>query len=57
MQYLKTDVRDNIKQAALIEFMEKGYEGASIRGIAKKSNASVGNIYKYFKSIHGLWFL
>lgn len=50
MQYLKTNVRDDIKQAALNEFMEKGYEGASIRGIAKKANTSVGNIYKYFKS-------
>lgn len=50
MQYLKDDVRNNITQAALIEFMEKGYQGASIRGIAKRSNSSVGNIYKYFKS-------
>lgn len=50
MQYLKDDVRKNIMNGALIEFMEKGYEGASIRGIAKRSNSSVGNIYKYFKS-------
>lgn len=50
MQYLKDDVRKNIMDGALIEFMEKGYEGASIRGIAKRSNSSVGNIYKYFKS-------
>lgn len=50
MQYLKEDVRNNISQAALVEFMENGYEKASIRGIAKRSNTSVGNIYKYFKS-------
>ena len=50
MQYLKDDVRKNIMNGALIEFMEKGYEGASIRGIAKRSNSSVGNIYKYFRS-------
>lgn len=50
MQYLKPDVRDSIRNAALSEFMERGYEGASIRGIARKANTSVGNIYKYFKS-------
>ena len=50
MQYLKEDVRNNISHAALIEFMENGYDKASIRGIAKRSNTSVGNIYKYFKS-------
>ena len=55
MQYLKEDVRKNITQAALIEFMEKGYQGASIRGIAKRSNSSVGNIYKYFKSKEELY--
>ena len=55
MQYLKDDVRDKISQAALIEFMEKGYDKASIRGIAKRANSSVGNIYKYFKSKEELY--
>ena len=55
MQYLKEDVRNNIVKAALIEFMEKGYEGASVRGIAKRSETSVGNIYKYFKSKEDLY--
>lgn len=50
MQYLKVNVRENITKSALNEFMEKGYQGASIRGIAKQANTSVGNIYKYFKS-------
>lgn len=50
MQYLKDQVRNRIVEEALKEFNEKGYEGASIRSIAKKSNTSVGNIYKYFKS-------
>ncbi|WP_139903065.1 TetR/AcrR family transcriptional regulator [Clostridium thermarum] len=50
MQYLKDEVRNRIVKEALKEFMEKGYEGASIRSIAKKSNTSVGNIYKYFYS-------
>lgn len=50
MQYQKDEVRNRIIQEALREFNEKGYEGASMRSIAKKSNTSVGNIYKYFKS-------
>lgn len=55
MQYLKDEVRNSIAEEALKEFMEKGYEGASIRSIAKKSNTSVGNIYKYFKSKEDLY--
>jgi AcrR family transcriptional regulator len=55
MQYQKDEVRNNIVKEALKEFMEKGYEGASIRCIAKKSNTSVGNLYKYFKSKEGLY--
>lgn len=55
MQYLKDEVRNSIAEEALKEFMEKGYEGASIRSIAKKSNTSVGNIYKYFESKEDLY--
>lgn len=50
MQYLKEEVKERITQAGLIEFMEHGYKGASIREIARRSDTSVGNIYKYFKS-------
>jgi AcrR family transcriptional regulator len=55
MQYLKDEVRNSIVEEALKEFIEKGYVGASIRTIAKKSNTSVGNIYKYFKSKEDLY--
>jgi AcrR family transcriptional regulator len=55
MQYLKYEVRNSIVEEALKEFMEKGYEGASIRNIARKSNTSVGNIYKYFESKEDLY--
>lgn len=55
MQYLKDEIRNSIAQEALKEFMEKGYEGASIRSIAKKSHTSVGNIYKYFDSKEDLY--
>ena len=55
MQYQKDEVRNRIIEEALKEFNEKGYEGTSIRIIAKKSNTSVGNIYKYFKSKEDLY--
>lgn len=55
MQYLKDEVRNCIEEQALKEFKEFGYKGASIRNIAKKSNTSVGNIYKYFQSKEELY--
>ena len=55
MQYLKDGIRSNIRFQALCEFNEKGFSGASIRSIAKKSNTSVGNIYKYFDSKEDLF--
>lgn len=55
MQYLKEEVRNSIIREALKEFKELGYKGASIRSIAKKSNTSVGNIYKYFSGKEELY--
>ncbi|WP_029452013.1 TetR/AcrR family transcriptional regulator [Clostridium algidicarnis] len=55
MQYLKDHVRNSIKEEALKEFNKKGYKGASVRRIAKNSNTSVGNIYKYFDSKEALY--
>lgn len=55
MQYQKDEVRNNIIREALKEFVEKGYQGASIRSIAKNSSTSVGNIYKYFNSKEDLF--
>lgn len=50
MQYLKEEVRNRIIEEALKEFKNLGYKAASIRNIAKNSNTSVGNMYKYFQS-------
>lgn len=49
-QTLKEEVRQAIIDSAKQEFLEKGYKGASMRSIAKKSNMTVGNLYRYFKS-------
>lgn len=55
MQYLKYEVRKNIVEEALKEFKQSGYKGTSIRDIAKNSQTSVGNFYKYFHSKDDLY--
>lgn len=49
-QILKDESRNAIIEAAKEEFLENGYKNASMRRIAKKSNMTVGNLYRYFKS-------
>lgn len=49
-QVLKDEARQAIIEAAKQEFLEKGYKGASMRSIAKKSHMTVGNLYRYFKN-------
>lgn len=39
-----------IIQAAVDEFLEKGYESASMEGIAKRAGISKGGLYYHFKS-------
>ncbi|MGX8832677.1 TetR/AcrR family transcriptional regulator [Amedibacillus sp. YH-ame6] len=48
MQTKKEDIRMTILECARDEFMNHGYEDASMRTIAKKANTSLGNIYHYF---------
>ncbi len=47
-QKLKDEVRQAIIAAAKEEFLERGYEDASMRSIAQKAGITVGNIYRYF---------
>ncbi|MCR4856558.1 MAG: TetR/AcrR family transcriptional regulator [Erysipelotrichaceae bacterium] len=47
-QKLKDEVRQAIITAAKEEFLERGYEDASMRSIAQKAGITVGNIYRYF---------
>ncbi|MCT4660239.1 MAG: TetR/AcrR family transcriptional regulator [Tissierellales bacterium] len=49
-QYKKEDVRNKIIENAKAEFLEKGYQNASISSIAKNSHVGVGNVYRYFKN-------
>ena len=41
---------DDIIQAALNEFLEKGYEGTSMDAIALRAGISKGGLYHHFKS-------
>lgn len=50
VQILKDHIRQGIIEAALQEFAEQGYEGASIAIIAARAGVSTGNVYRYFKS-------
>ena len=49
-QTLKDDVKARIIESAKEEFLENSYEKTSMRAIASKSNITVGNLYRYFKS-------
>lgn len=49
-QILKEESRKAIIEAAKEEFLEKGYEDASMRDIAKKAHMTVGNLYRYYDS-------
>lgn len=50
MQVLKEELRTRIVEAARDEFYLKGYEKASMRGIAGKAGITAGNLYRYFKN-------
>lgn len=49
-QVLKEETRKKIVEAAKDEFLHYGYDDANMRRIAIKSNMTVGNLYRYFKS-------
>jgi AcrR family transcriptional regulator len=55
MQFKKEQVRDSIVAAARREFLEKGYEKASIRSIMATANTSKSNVYNYFKDKDALF--
>lgn len=50
MQTKKDEIKEQIVQAAQREFLLHGYEGASMRVIARKANTTLGNIYHYYEN-------
>ena len=47
---LRPEKRDRILRVAVEEFANNGFENTSIQQIAKKSEISVGSVYKYFEN-------
>lgn len=53
---LKSDeTKDSILAIARQEFLAKGFQGASLRHIAKQANGTTGIIYTYFKNKNDLF--
>jgi len=50
VQIIKDDIRKSIMEAGKMEFLEHGFERASIRNIAFRAGVSKSNIYNYFKN-------
>lgn len=64
VQVKKDDVRAAILEGADALFRERGYSGATLRAVAKRSNVSLANIYVYFESkleivfvLYAPWFM
>lgn len=51
---MEQSTKDAIVEAAILLFNEHGFNGTSIRDIAKKANVNVSNIAYYFENKRGL---
>jgi AcrR family transcriptional regulator len=49
MQYAKDEIRQRIIDVAREEFLDRGFEKASIRTITSKAKTAKSNLYNYFK--------
>lgn len=54
VQAVRQERREQILQAALVVFGRMGYEGASIREIAREANIAQGLLYNYFEGKEAL---
>lgn len=50
MHAAETSTLQNIHQVAIREFLEKGFQGASLRNIVKEAGVTTGAFYGYYKS-------
>ena len=55
MEEMKGTTFENIRRAALTEFSEKGFLGASLRQIVKNAGVTTGAFYGYFSSKEALF--
>jgi len=56
MQYAKNEIKQRIIDVAREEFLEIGFEKASIRTITAKAKTSKSNLYNYFKDKDDLFY-
>jgi TetR/AcrR family transcriptional regulator len=54
-QNLPKDKQDRITEAAVLEFSEKGYSGASINMLVERLGIAKGSIFQYFGDKNGLF--
>ncbi|BES64530.1 TetR/AcrR family transcriptional regulator [Gottschalkiaceae bacterium SANA] len=55
MQTKKEEIQQAIFKSAENEFLEKGFEKASLRQIVKKAGTSLGNFYNYYENKEALF--
>ena len=55
MEEKQKDTRERIQEAALEEFLDKGFLGASLRQIVKQAGVTTGAFYGYFSSKEALF--
>lgn len=55
MEEKTLDTLEKIKQAAMEEFLEKGFLEASLRQIVKRAGVTTGAFYGYFSSKQALF--
>jgi AcrR family transcriptional regulator len=56
VQYAKDEIRQRIIDAAREEFLQKGFEKASIRTITTKARTAKSNLYNYFGDKNDLFY-
>ena len=54
MEEKTTATLEKIQRAAMEEFTEKGFQGASLRQIVKQAGVTTGALYGYFSSKEAL---
>ena len=52
---IDADRREAILSVALAEFADKGFNGTSVNGLARKAGISIGSLYSYFPSKEDLF--
>lgn len=49
------ETKERLLECARAEFLEKGYQGASLRSICKKAGVTTGALYFFFKDKEDLF--